>query len=190
VPCLSAISNALKQGNLSPELEEKLVSMQKQQENANSTCTDEWELCSRGTANNEVLAPNCRSFSSRDHNTDDVEWKIRPSLKRNAMTTSSQFNRNLKKCRRQNEEVAELGEQKQSQLERHKELLKKSILRKRSLLERNLQNEIHEDVQTKVQRHVRPLSVASPEEHSENERSGEQNMDLKRYALKLAIQAI
>jgi len=75
-------------------------------------------------------------------------------------------------------------------LERHKELLKKSILRKRSLLERNLQNEIHEDVQTKVQRHVRPLSVASPEEHSENERSGEQNMDLKRYALKLAIQAI
>nr|XP_016933940.1 nucleosome-remodeling factor subunit NURF301 isoform X2 [Drosophila suzukii] len=175
-----SISNALKQGNLSPELEEKLVSMQKQQENANSTCTDEWELCSRGTANNEVLAPNCRSFSSRDHNTDDVEWKIRPSLKRNAMTTSSQFNRNLKKCRRQNEEVAELGEQKQSQLERHKELLKKSILRKRSLLERNLQNEIHEDVQTKVQRHVRPLSVASPEEHSENERSGEQNMDLKR----------
>ncbi|XP_037722517.1 nucleosome-remodeling factor subunit NURF301 isoform X3 [Drosophila subpulchrella] len=175
-----SISNALKQGNLSPELEEKLVSMQKQQENANSTCTDEWELCSRGTANNEVLTPGCRSISSRDQNTDDVEWKIRPSLRRNAMTTSSQFNRNLKKCRRQNEEVAELGEQKQSQLERHKELLKKSILRKRSLLERNLQNEIHEDVQTKVQRHVRPLSVASPDEHSENERSGEPNMDLKR----------
>ncbi|XP_050741914.1 nucleosome-remodeling factor subunit NURF301 isoform X2 [Drosophila biarmipes] len=174
-----SISNALKQGNLSPELEEKLVCMQKQQENA-LTCADEWESCSRGNANNEVLTPSGRSFSSRDHKTDDDEWKIRPSLRRNAMTTSSQFNRNLKKCRRQNEEVTELGELKQSQLERHKELLKKSILRKRSLLERNLQNEIHEDVQSKVQRHARPLSVASPEEHSENERSGDPNMDLKR----------
>ncbi|XP_039149359.1 nucleosome-remodeling factor subunit NURF301 isoform X2 [Drosophila simulans] len=166
-----SISNALKQGNLSPELEEKLVCMQKQQENANST--NEWESCSRSSVNEEALT------SSRQ--TDDTEWKIRTSLKRpNAMTTSSQFNRILKKNRSKNDEVAELGEQKQSQLERHKELLKKNILRKRSLLERNLQSEIHEDVKTKVQRHVRPLSNASPDEHSENERSGEPNLDFKR----------
>ncbi|XP_002092980.3 nucleosome-remodeling factor subunit NURF301 isoform X2 [Drosophila yakuba] len=167
-----SISNALKQGNLSPELEEKLVCMQqKQQENANST--NEWETCSRSSVNEEALTPS--------RQTDDTEWKIRTSLRRpNAMTTSSQFNRIIKKNRSKNDEVAELGEQKQSQLERHKELLKKNILRKRSLLERNLQSEINEDVKTKVQRHVRPLSNASPDEHSENERSGEANIDFKR----------
>ncbi|XP_041673909.1 nucleosome-remodeling factor subunit NURF301 isoform X2 [Drosophila eugracilis] len=174
-----SISNALKQGNLSPELEEKLVHMQKQQENASSKCEDEWELCSRGSANDEGFTPNRRSFLLRDHSTDDVDWKIRTSLRRPNALTSNPFNRILKRNRKQNEEMAELGEQKQSQLERHKELLKKSILRKRSLLERNLQNEIREDVKSKVQRHLRPLREASPEEHSENERSGEPATDFK-----------
>ncbi|XP_016975852.1 nucleosome-remodeling factor subunit NURF301 isoform X2 [Drosophila rhopaloa] len=170
-----SISNALKQGNLSPELEEKLVYMQKQQEN------DDWKLDSRESASEETLIPNRRSFLPGDNNRDDAEWKIRSSLwRQNAITSSSQFNRSFKKNRRHNEEVTEFGEAKQLQLERHKELLKKSILRKRSLLERNLQNEIHEDVQTKVQRHVRSLSTASPEEQSENERSCDPEMDFKR----------
>ncbi|XP_017127520.1 nucleosome-remodeling factor subunit NURF301 isoform X2 [Drosophila elegans] len=174
-----SISNALKQGNLSPELEEKLVNMQKQRENANSNCIDDWELSSKESAS-QVLTPNQGCFVTRNKNSDDAEWKIRTSLKRPNAMTSNNFNRILNKNHRQNEEVTELGDPKLLQLERHKELLKKSILRKRSLLERNLQNEIQEDVQTKVQRHVRPLSVASQEEHSENERSGDPNMDFKR----------
>ncbi|KAH8380095.1 hypothetical protein KR009_008904 [Drosophila setifemur] len=181
-----SITNALKQGNLSPELEEKLVNMRKQQEQQNPHCLDDWDVSSRGSANEDALTPNRRRTISRPQNSDDTEWKIRaPSRRPNAMTTSSQFNRTLKKNRRQSDDVAELGEQKQSQLDRHKELLKKSILRKRSLLERNLQNEIREEVQTKVQRHVRPISVVSPDEHSENERGfpdrrSESNVEFKR----------
>ncbi|KAH8234941.1 hypothetical protein KR032_005873 [Drosophila birchii] len=159
-----SISNALRQGNLSPELEEKLVNMQKQQEHQNANSSD--------SATEEVLTPSRRNILSRQQNNDNVEWKARTPLRRpNAMTTGSQFNRVLKKSRRPNEDVEELEEEKQSKLERHKELLKKSILRKRSLLERNLQNEIREEVQTKVQRHGRPMSIASAEEQSENERS-------------------
>ncbi|XP_070141359.1 nucleosome-remodeling factor subunit NURF301 isoform X2 [Drosophila kikkawai] len=172
-----SISNALRQGNLSPELEEKLVNMQKQQEQQMANNSD----------NDEVHTPSRRNILSRQQNNDNGEWKARTPLRRpNAMTTCSQFNRGLKKSRRPNEEdVEELEEEKQTKLERHKELLKKSILRKRSLLERNLQNEIREEVQTKVQRHGRPMSIASPEEQSENERSfsdrrRESDVELKR----------
>ncbi|XP_070135859.1 nucleosome-remodeling factor subunit NURF301 isoform X3 [Drosophila bipectinata] len=172
-----SINNALKQGNLSPELEEKLVNMRKQQQDQQ----DDWELSSRGSASDDVRTSRRRRTTSRLQN-DDTEWKARaPSRRTNAMTTSSQFNRTIKRTRRQTEEVSDLGEPKQTQLERHKEMLKKTILRKRSLLERNLQNEIHDEVKTKVQRHARPVSVASLDEHSENERSfSESNSELKR----------
>ncbi|KPU77735.1 uncharacterized protein Dana_GF24755, isoform B [Drosophila ananassae] len=176
-----SINNALKQGNLSPELEEKLVNMRKHQQDQQ----DDWELSSRGSATDDGITPSRRRTISRQQN-DDTEWKVRaPSRRPNAMTTSNQFNRTIKKTRRQTEEVSDLGEPKQTQLDRHKEMLKKTILRKRSLLERNLQNEIRDEVQTKVQRHVRPMSVASPDEHSENERSfsdrrSESNSELKR----------
>lgn len=179
-----AISNALSQGNLSPELEEKLVNMQKQQDQQNANSLDNWE-----SANDDVLTTSRRNILSRQQNIDNVEWKIRTPLRRpNAMTTCSQFNRVLKKNRRANEDSEELEEEKQSKLERHKELLKKSILRKRSLLERNLQNEIREEVQNKVQRHGRPISIASPEEQSENERSysdrrRESDIDFKRFVI-------
>ncbi|KAH8303808.1 hypothetical protein KR018_008184 [Drosophila ironensis] len=182
-----SINNALKQGNLSPELEEKLVNMRKQQEQqSGAQGQDDWDASSRGSGNEESLTPSRRRTVSRQTAGDDTEWKARtPSRRPNAMTTSSQFNRTIKKSRRQTEDISELGEHKQSQLDRHKELLKKSILRKRSLLERNLQSEIREEVQTKVQRHVRPISVASPDEHSENERSlsdrrSESNLEIKR----------
>lgn len=186
--CPSAINNALKQGNLSPELEEKLVNMRKQQQDQQ----DDWELSSRGSATDDGLTPSRRRTISRQQN-DDTEWKVRgPSRRPNAITTSNQFNRTIKKSRRQTEEVSDLAEPKHTQLDRHKEMLKKTILRKRSLLERNLQNEIRDEVQTKVQRHVRPMSVASPDEHSENERSfsdrrSESNLDLKRYLLVASI---
>ncbi|SPP86933.1 nucleosome-remodeling factor subunit NURF301 isoform X1 [Drosophila guanche] len=166
-----SITNALKQGNLSPELEEKLVNMRKQQEQRNIQSVDDEDLSPRGSVIEDTFTSNRRSMLELQQNNDDLDWKTRTSTKRpNAMTTSSQFNRILKKSRNQKECIVDISEQKQSKLERHKELLKKSILRKRSLLERNLQNEIREEVQTKVQRHVRSFSVVSPEEHSENER--------------------
>ncbi|XP_022221729.2 nucleosome-remodeling factor subunit NURF301 isoform X3 [Drosophila obscura] len=181
-----SITNALKQGNL--ELEEKLVNMRKQQEQQNTQSFDDGDLSSRGSANEDTFTLNRRSSLALQQNKDDLEWKTRTSTKlSNAMTTSSQFNRILKKSRSQKEDIVDVSEQKQFKLERHKELLKKSILRKRSFLERNLQNEIRDEVQTKVQRHVRSLSVVSPEEHSENERGSifsdsreEQNIEQKR----------
>lgn len=67
-----AISNALSQGNLSPELEEKLVNMQKQQDQQNANSLDNWE-----SANDDVLTTSRRNILSRQQNIDNVEWKIR-----------------------------------------------------------------------------------------------------------------
>ncbi|XP_068148302.1 LOW QUALITY PROTEIN: nucleosome-remodeling factor subunit NURF301 [Drosophila tropicalis] len=178
-----SITNALKRGDLSPELEEKLESIRKKEEHKQEWPSPTW-------SSSVDVAVTRRRTISRQQNNDDAEWKVRPSSKRHqdAMTSGGQCNRILKSSRKQQvEDVSTLGEQKQLQLDRHKELLKKSILRKRSLLERNLQNEIREEVQAKVQRHVRAMTVHSPDEQSENERSAtfegrltERNVETKR----------
>ncbi|EDV95519.1 GH15750 [Drosophila grimshawi] len=173
------ITNALKQGNLSPELEEKLVSMRtKQQEHQNFQNLGEWTASTNrsnsigeggGTSNHRRTASR-----SNNINNDDDEWKIRtPSKRHPGVATVSHNNSSSKNNRKllPFENTANLSEPKQTQLERHKDLLKKSILRKRSLLERNLQNEIREEVEVKVKRHVRAMSITVPEKLSENDRT-------------------
>lgn len=180
-----AITNALNQGNLSPELEEKLVNMRKKQEQQNSQNLGEWTPVSNrrfslvdgaSTSNRRRTA----STRQQNNNNDDDEWKMRtPSKRQHGYASSSSsginFNSNIKNNRNKllplEETSANLSESRQSQLERHKDLLKKSILRKRSLLERNLQNEIREEVEVKVRRHVRAMSVTTPEKPTENMRT-------------------
>ncbi|KAH8408542.1 hypothetical protein KR215_007131 [Drosophila sulfurigaster] len=167
-----SISNALKQGNLSPELEEKLVNMRKKQELNNSQNLGEW---TPSTHRSNTLVDGASTSSRRrtastrhNNNNDDEEWKLRtPSKRQHTVSNSSQHNSNNSAVRNNRkplplEDTANLSEPKQTQLERHKDLLKKSILRKRSLLERNLQNEIREEVEAKVKRHVRTLSTSTP----------------------------
>lgn len=188
--------------------------MRKKQEQQNSqNSLGEWTPLSSNRSNSTSLVDGVASTSNRrrtastrqqNNNNDDDEWKMRTPSKRQqhgSLTagcnssgggSSSNFNSGIKNNRNKllplEEATANLSESKQSQLERHKDLLKKSILRKRSLLERNLQNEIREEVEVKVKRHVRAMSVTTPEKQTENnertsvftERVVDQNIEHKR----------
>lgn len=187
--------------------------MRKKQEQQNSqNSLGEWTPLSSNRSNSTSLVDGVASTSNRrrtastrqqNNNNDDDEWKMRTPSKRQQHGTftaggnssgggsSSNFNSGIKNNRNKlplEEATANLSESKQSQLERHKDLLKKSILRKRSLLERNLQNEIREEVEVKVKRHVRAMSVTTPEKQTENnertsvftERVVDQNIEHKR----------
>ncbi|XP_030568428.1 nucleosome-remodeling factor subunit NURF301 isoform X3 [Drosophila novamexicana] len=187
------ITNVLNQGNLSPELKEKLVNMRMKQEQQNSQNLGEWTP-STNRSNSIVegaSTSNRRRTTSRHNNTDDDEWKIRTPSKRHHGLPSVNHNSAVKNNRKHLplEDAANISEPKQTQLERHKDLLKKSILRKRSLLERNLQNEIREEVEAKVKRHVRAMSTTTPEKTTENEctsvfteRLVDQNNEHKRHS--------
>lgn len=186
--------------------------MRKKQEQQNSqNSLGEWTPLSSNRSNSTSLVDGVASTSNRrrtastrqhNNNNDDDEWKMRTPSKRqqhgnfsganSSGGSSSNFNSGIKNNRNKllplDEATANLSESKQSQLERHKDLLKKSILRKRSLLERNLQNEIREEVEVKVKRHVRAMSVTTPEKQTENnertsvftERVVDQNIEHKR----------
>lgn len=158
--------------------------MRKKQEQQNSQNLGEWTpLSNRSNSlvDGASTSNRRRTASTRQlNNNDDDEWKMRtPSKRQHGYASSSSsginFNSGIKNNRNKllplEEASANLSESKQSQLNRHKDLLKKSILRKRSLLERNLQNEIREEVEVKVKRHVRAMSVTTPEKQTENERT-------------------
>lgn len=167
--------------------------MRLKQEQQNSQNLGEWTpSANRSNSISECASTsNRRRTASRHNNNDDDEWKIRtPSKRHHGLPTVSQNNNSAVKSNRKPlplEDAANLSEPKQTQLERHKDLLKKSILRKRSLLERNLQNEIREEVEAKSNRHVRAMSTTTPEKPIENERTSvfterlmDQNTELKR----------
>ncbi|XP_032291521.1 nucleosome-remodeling factor subunit NURF301 isoform X1 [Drosophila virilis] len=187
------ITNVLNQGNLSPELKEKLVNMRMKQEQQNSQNLGEWTP-STNRSNSIVegaSTSNRRRTTSRHNNTDDDEWKIRTPSKRHHGLLGGNHNSAVKNNRKNlpMEDAANISEPKHTQLERHKDLLKKTILRKRSLLERNLQNEIREEVEAKVKRHVRAMSTTTPENTTENEctsvfteRLMDQNNEHKRHS--------
>ncbi|XP_017842948.1 nucleosome-remodeling factor subunit NURF301 isoform X2 [Drosophila busckii] len=176
-----SITNALKQGNLSPELEEKLVNMRKKQETLG-----EWTPSinrAEGGASTSNRRRTVSRQSNHNINNDDEEWKMRTPSKRQ-IVPNNHYNNATKNNRKPvglastisassseqlHENEPNLSESKQQQLERHKDLLKKSILRKRSLLERNLQSEIRDEVDAKVRRHVRAMSTTTPEKQPENE---------------------
>lgn len=196
---LAAITNVLNQGNLSPELKEKLVNMRTKQEQQNSQNLGErTPAANKSNSTNESASTSSsrRRTASRHNNNDDDEWKVRtPSKRHHPLPATSQNNNSTVKSSRKSvaplEDAANLSEPKQTQLERHKDLLKKSILRKRSLLERNLQNEIREEVEAKTNRHVRAMSATTPEKPTtDNERTSvfterlmDQNTEHKRLVV-------
>jgi len=150
--------------------------MRKKQEQQNSHNLGEWTpTANRSNSVVDGASTSTRRRTASRQNNDDDEWKLRtPTKRQQGIASGSHNNSTIRNNRKQLplEETANLSEPKQAQLDHHKDLLKKSILRKRSLLERNLQNEIREEVEAKVKRHVRAMSTSTPpEKQTENERS-------------------
>ncbi|XP_011866666.1 PREDICTED: nucleosome-remodeling factor subunit NURF301 isoform X2 [Vollenhovia emeryi] len=196
------IKNALKQENLNPEIEEKLLQLQRYQEKQmkggveNSVTSNQTHNSPAATtprppsrkrpapssnipaATATTTPTNAQSSSSGVDNKDDKDWvetpRKRPAIKQdNRETTpkmpklsealdndSSPKNRAAKlKDSQEQRRKLQVHSRMQVLLFRHKELLKKDILKKRALLEKELQIDIQKDLsaelatRTKAERH-------------------------------------
>ncbi|XP_018361113.1 PREDICTED: nucleosome-remodeling factor subunit NURF301 isoform X2 [Trachymyrmex cornetzi] len=196
------IKNALKQENLNPEIEEKLLQLQRYQEkqmkggvensvtsnqthNSPAATTPRPPSRKRPAPSSNIPATaatttptNAQSSSSGIEDKDDKDWvetpRKRPAVKQeNRETTqkmpklsealdneSSPKNRSAKlKDSQEQRRKQQVFSRMQVLLFRHKELLKKDILKKRALLEKELQIDIQKDLsaelatRTKAERH-------------------------------------
>ncbi|XP_018403305.1 PREDICTED: nucleosome-remodeling factor subunit NURF301-like isoform X2 [Cyphomyrmex costatus] len=196
------IKNALKQENLNPEIEEKLLQLQRYQEKQMKGGVEN-SVTSNQTHNSPAATPrppsrkrpapssnipaaaaaattpmNAQSLASGIEDKDDKDWvetpRKRPAMKQeNRETTpkmpklsealdneSSPKNRSAKlKDSQEQRRKQQVFSRMQVLLFRHKELLKKDILKKRALLEKELQIDIQKDLsaelatRTKAERH-------------------------------------
>ncbi|KAL0125669.1 hypothetical protein PUN28_004623 [Cardiocondyla obscurior] len=197
------IKNALKQENLNPEIEEKLLQLQRYQEKqmkggvensvtSNQTYTSPAVTTPRPPSRKRpapssnipavtavtTMSTNVQSSSSGGDDKDDKDWvespRKRPAVKQeNREATAktpklsealdnetSPKNRSAKlKDNQEQRRKQQVYSRMQVLLFRHKELLKKDILKKRALLEKELQIDIQKDLsaelatRTKAERH-------------------------------------
>ncbi|KAL6258442.1 hypothetical protein P5V15_010398 [Pogonomyrmex californicus] len=196
------IKNALKQENLNPEIEEKLLQLQRYQEKQmkggieNSVASNQTHNSPAATTprppSRKRPAPssniptvtvattptNMQSSGGGGDDKDDKDWvetpRKRPALKQENRETiskvpklsealdseSSPKNRSAKlKDSQEQRRKQQVYSRMQVLLFRHKELLKKDILKKRALLEKELQIDIQKDLsaelasRTKAERH-------------------------------------
>ncbi|XP_020295522.1 nucleosome-remodeling factor subunit NURF301 isoform X2 [Pseudomyrmex gracilis] len=200
------IKNALKQENLNPEIEEKLLQLQRYQEkqmkggvensvagnqshhNSPAVTTPRPPSRKRPAPSSNIPAtPTAITTSSSntqspsgDDDKDDKEWmetpRKRPALKQESRETTPKMsklsegieNESSSPNKNRSAKLKDSQEQRRKQqvhsrmqvlLFRHKELLKKDILKKRALLEKELQIDIQKDLsaelasRTKAERH-------------------------------------
>ncbi|XP_026669711.1 nucleosome-remodeling factor subunit NURF301 isoform X4 [Ceratina calcarata] len=185
------IKNALKQENLNPEIEEKLLQLQRYQEKqmkggvensvtTNQTHTTPTVITPRIPSRKRPAPANIPTTISSTNaqmtiNDKDTEWdspRKKPALKQDAReapkvqkvelaeneTTPQKRAAKLKDSQEQRRKQ-QVHSRMQVLLFRHKELLKKDILKKRALLEKELQIDIQKDLsaelasRTKAERH-------------------------------------
>ncbi|XP_072747484.1 LOW QUALITY PROTEIN: nucleosome-remodeling factor subunit NURF301 [Anoplolepis gracilipes] len=189
------IKNALKQENLNPEIEEKLLQLQRYQEKQmkggveNSVTSNQTHHNSSAvttprppsrkrpapssnipaTATTTTTPTSMQSSSTGGDNKDDKEWtetpKKRPALKQENRDTTPKVSKlsealdNESSPKNRSAKLKDTQEQRRKQqmhsrmqvlLFRHKELLKKDILKKRALLEKELQIDIQKDLSTEL----------------------------------------
>ncbi|XP_026828403.1 nucleosome-remodeling factor subunit NURF301 isoform X1 [Ooceraea biroi] len=192
------IKNALKQENLNPEIEEKLLQLQRYQEkqmrvensvasnqthhNSPAATTPRPPSRKRPLSNISpavaTIPSNVQSSSSGGDDKDDKDWietpRKRPALKQESRETTAKVSKvseaidNETSPKNRSAKLKDSQEQRRKQqvhsrmqvlLFRHKELLKKDILKKRALLEKELQIDIQKDLsaelatRTKAERH-------------------------------------
>ncbi|XP_018314724.1 nucleosome-remodeling factor subunit NURF301 isoform X2 [Mycetomoellerius zeteki] len=195
------IKNALKQENLNPEIEEKLLQLQRYQEKQMKGGVEN-SVTSNQTHNSPATTPrppsrkrpapssnipatavattptNAQSSSSGVEDKDDKDWvetpRKRPAMKQENRETAQKMPKlsealdNESSPKNRSAKLKDSQEQRRKQqvfsrmqvlLFRHKELLKKDILKKRALLEKELQIDIQKDLsaelatRTKAERH-------------------------------------
>ncbi|XP_011164539.2 nucleosome-remodeling factor subunit NURF301 isoform X2 [Solenopsis invicta] len=195
------IKNALKQENLNPEIEEKLLQLQRYQEKQmkggveNSVTSNQTHNSPAATTprppSRKRPAPSSNipataatattpisTQSSSNDDKDDKDWvetpRKRPATKQENRETTSKMPKlsealdNESSPKNRSAKLKDSQEQRRKQqvysrmqvlLFRHKELLKKDILKKRALLEKELQIDIQKDLsaelatRTKAERH-------------------------------------
>ncbi|XP_018057443.1 PREDICTED: nucleosome-remodeling factor subunit NURF301 isoform X2 [Atta colombica] len=196
------IKNALKQENLNPEIEEKLLQLQRYQEkqmkggvensvtsnqthNSPAATTPRPPSRKRPAPSSNIPATaaattptNAQSSSSGVEDKDDKDWvetpRKRPAVKQENRETAQKMPKlsealdNESSPKNRSAKLKDSQEQRRKQqvfsrmqvlLFRHKELLKKDILKKRALLEKELQIDIQKDLsaelatRTKAERH-------------------------------------
>ncbi|XP_033322004.1 nucleosome-remodeling factor subunit NURF301 E(bx) isoform X1 [Megalopta genalis] len=185
------IKNALKQENLNPEIEEKLLQLQRYQEKQmkgsveNSVATNQTHTTPTVTtprvpsrkrpAPSNIPTPTTPTSTQSSTNDQDTDWETprkKPAIKQENRETpkvikveqseseTTPKNRAAKlKDSQELRRKQQVHSRMQVLLFRHKELLKKDILKKRALLEKELQIDIQKDLsaelasRTKAERH-------------------------------------
>ncbi|CAL4095384.1 unnamed protein product, partial [Meganyctiphanes norvegica] len=152
------IKSALSKEDLAPEIEEKLMQLQKY--NSEHTKPDEIirKISSSSSNNNNNNNSNSNNNkrqrdSEPDHDWDPIEEKARPRPKKSRpKPRSTESSKSKKQSSVAKAEAVDARRKKalQNRLEafhcRHKDLLKKDILKKRAQLEKELQVQIHKEL--------------------------------------------
>ncbi|EAT32755.1 AAEL015015-PA [Aedes aegypti] len=153
------IKNALKQENLNPEIEEKLLNLQRYQEKQMKTDDRSAAIAlqhnySNMSSNREhhhhhstPVKSKKRSHRGED---DDDEWMMDTPKRRPTKSGGSSLS----------------SVERKAQLNRHKEQLKKDILKKRSHLERELQVQIQKELSTELAARCKQEQQQIKQEHS------------------------
>ncbi|CAO1383722.1 unnamed protein product [Diamesa hyperborea] len=184
------IKNVLKQGNLNPEIEEKLLTLQRYQEKQAKgepfdTTSFSSSYTARGAGGSGENDRGCQSPVDDDFDEDSMDSETRPSRRRGAgaeddddewvLDTPRKYVKKADRDRSEGKKGKDkdyMGEFKKTiaqdkldamtsgslgkvQLHKHKESLKKMILKKRDLLEKELQNEIEMELSVELASHIK-----------------------------------